>query len=43
MRIVAWLYRVVGHHLAAPLVYPIVSYFFLTDRAGRTASRAYLQ
>jgi len=43
MHLVAWLYRVVGHHLAAPLVHPIVAYFFLTDGAGRRASRAYLE
>lgn len=43
MRLVAWLYRIVGHHLAAPLVYPIVAYFFVTDGAGRRASRAYLE
>lgn len=43
MRLVAWLYRIVGHHLAAPLVHPIVAYFFLTDGAGRRASRAYLK
>lgn len=42
MRIVAWLYRTIGHRFAALLVYPIVLYFFLTDRAGRRASRAYL-
>jgi predicted LPLAT superfamily acyltransferase len=42
MRLVAWFYRWIGHRFAALLVHPIILYFFLTDRAGRRASRAYL-
>jgi len=38
-----WCYRVFGHTLCLPLVHGIVLYFFLTDRAGRRASRDYLE
>lgn len=37
-----WLYRHLGRAIARVLVYPIVTYFFLTDAAGRRASRSYL-
>jgi predicted LPLAT superfamily acyltransferase len=42
MRILAWLYRWVGWRAARLLVYPVVGYFFLTDREGRKASLDYL-
>ena len=35
MRITVWLYRTVGRRAAELLVWPIVAYFFLTDRAAR--------
>ncbi len=43
IRIVAWAYRWMGRAVARLLVYPVVSYFFLTDRTGRHASLRYLQ
>ncbi|HEX5068427.1 MAG TPA: lipid A biosynthesis acyltransferase [Myxococcota bacterium] len=43
MRITVWLYRTVGRRAAELLVWPIVAYFFLTDREARRASRAYLE
>lgn len=43
MRITVWLYRTVGRRAAELLVWPIVAYFFLTDRAARHASFSYLQ
>ena len=36
-------YRLLGRRLTLPLVYGIVTYFFLTDAPGRHASRAYLE
>jgi predicted LPLAT superfamily acyltransferase len=43
MRFTAWLYRHVGKGLARLLLYPIVAYFYLTDRRARTASLAFLR
>lgn len=43
IRFTAWLYRLLGHRVAQWLVYPIATYFFLTDAAGRAASRKYLE
>ncbi len=43
MRIMAWFYRRVGWRVAQLLLYPVVGYFFLTDRAGRRASLEYLK
>lgn len=43
MRFVAWFYRTIGHRFASWIVGPVVLYFFLTDRRGRAASRAYLE
>jgi predicted LPLAT superfamily acyltransferase len=43
MRITIWCYRRLGRPIARLLLYPIVAYFFLTDRAGRRASRRYLE
>ncbi len=43
MRITAWFYRLFGPQLASLFILPIVSYFFLTDRRGRRASRRYLE
>jgi predicted LPLAT superfamily acyltransferase len=43
MRFTVWCYRTFGPRPAALLVHAIVAYFFLTDTAGRRASRAYLQ
>jgi predicted LPLAT superfamily acyltransferase len=42
MRLTAWVYRFLGPRLAALLILPIVTYFFLTDPPGRRASRRYL-
>lgn len=36
-------YRLFGWWLSLPLVYAVVTYFFLTDRRGRAASRDYLE
>ena len=43
MRILAWFYRRVGWRAAHLLLYPVVAYFFITDRLGRRASIAYLR
>ncbi len=43
MRIVAWFYRWVGWRVAHVFVYPVVTYFFLSDRSGRCASLQYLR
>jgi predicted LPLAT superfamily acyltransferase len=43
MRIVAWFYRWIGWHVAHLFVYPVVTYFFLTDHAGRRSSLEYLR
>jgi len=43
MRFTLWWYRVFGHRLSLPLVYAVVTYFFLTDAPGRRASLAYLR
>jgi predicted LPLAT superfamily acyltransferase len=43
IRITAWSYRRLGRSLTLPLVYAIVTYFFLTDAPGRRASIAYLR
>lgn len=43
LRFAAWLYRTVGKRIAGLLVFPVVTYFFLTDPAGRRASLDYLR
>lgn len=43
MKFVAWYFRVMGRGPSLVLAHPIVAYFFLTDRAGRRASLAYLR
>lgn len=43
MRITVWCYRVLGRRACLALVYCIVSYFYLTDRAGRRASRRFFE
>jgi len=43
MRFTAWSYRRFGRRACVALVHAIVAYFFLTDRAGRRASVAYLR
>lgn len=43
MRFVAWLYRRVGKGIARLLLYPIVGYFYATDRRARAASLHYLE
>jgi len=43
IRFTAFCYRVLGRSLTLPLVYAIVTYFFLTDAPGRRASIAYLR
>ncbi len=42
LRFTAWLFRAAGRGPTQVLVTAIVGYFFLTDRAGRRASAAYL-
>lgn len=43
IRFTAWMYRILGRRLTLPLIYVVVTYFFLTDPAGRRASQAYLR
>lgn len=43
MRLTAWLYRYAGRGLARLLLFPIVGYFYLTDRRARAASLDYLE
>jgi predicted LPLAT superfamily acyltransferase len=43
LRFTAWLFRAAGRGPTLVLVTLIVAYFFLTDRAGRRASAAYLR
>jgi predicted LPLAT superfamily acyltransferase len=43
MRFTVGCYRVLGRRLALGVVHLVVTYFYLTDRAGRRASRAYLR
>ncbi len=43
LRVSVWCYRAFGRGAATALCHAIVAYFFLTDRAGRSASRAYLR
>jgi predicted LPLAT superfamily acyltransferase len=43
IRFTAWCYRVLGRRGCLPLVYAIVTYFFVTDTKGRRASLAYLR
>lgn len=42
MRVLFWLYRHGGHYVVYPVVYLVVLYFFLTRRATRRYSAAYL-
>ena len=41
--LIAWLARTVGRSPCRMLLYPIVLYFFLTDRPARRASAEFLQ
>jgi predicted LPLAT superfamily acyltransferase len=43
IRFTAWCYRRLGRRLSLPLVYAVVTYFFVTDARGRRASLAYLR
>jgi len=43
LRFTAFCYRALGRPVTLPLVYAIVTYFFLTDAPGRRASIAYLR
>jgi predicted LPLAT superfamily acyltransferase len=43
LRFSVWCYRTFGRGFATVLAHGIVGYFFLTDRAGRRASAAYLR
>jgi len=43
IRLMLWWYRVFGRLLTLPVVFLVVTYFFLTDAAGRRASFAYLR
>lgn len=43
IRFTAACYRVLGRRATLPLVYAVVTYFFLTDAPGRRASLAYLR
>jgi predicted LPLAT superfamily acyltransferase len=43
MRFVVWCYRLAGRRFCQLLIWPVVLYFFLTDRRGRRASLRYLR
>ena len=43
MRVTVWIYRTLGRPLARILLYPIVGYFYLSDRRARSASLHYLK
>ncbi len=43
LRFIAWFYRTLGRRLGALLLYPIVTFFLLTDRPARDGSRQYLE
>jgi predicted LPLAT superfamily acyltransferase len=43
MRFTVWAYRCLGRRASGWLALAIVSYFFVTDRRGRRASRRYLE
>ena len=43
MRIITWVYRRMGRPIARLLLYPIVGYFYLSDRRARRASLDYLE
>jgi predicted LPLAT superfamily acyltransferase len=43
LRFTVFCYRVLGRRASLVLVHAVVGYFFLTDRAGRRASRAFLR
>jgi predicted LPLAT superfamily acyltransferase len=42
LRLLVGLYRLLGRRACSLLVLPVMAYFFVTGRAGRRASRAYL-
>lgn len=42
LRLVVWLHRALGRRLTGVVVDAVVAYFYLTDGAGRRASRRYL-
>lgn len=42
IRLIVWLARVAGRRLCRVLLYPIVSYFLVTDATARRASREFL-
>jgi predicted LPLAT superfamily acyltransferase len=43
MQVLLKIYLVLGRHVLQVFLYPVVSYYWLTNRAGRQASRQYLQ
>ncbi len=43
MRITVWCYRLLGRRACLALVWCVVSYFYLTDRAGRRATRRFTE
>jgi predicted LPLAT superfamily acyltransferase len=43
MRVLLWIYRRFGRWTFRLFLYPVISYYFLTGRRARTASRQYLQ
>ena len=43
LRVVVGCYRLFGRPLAVALTHTVTTYFFLTDRKGRQASRSYLE
>ncbi len=43
LRFMLWFYRLFGRPLTRLLLYPVVVYFYLTDRTARKESRVYLE
>ncbi len=42
IRLMAWIYGTLGRRISELVLYPVVAYFFLRERASRRASRSYL-
>jgi predicted LPLAT superfamily acyltransferase len=43
MRTLLWIYRLGGRPIVRGFLYPVVAYYWLVNREGRTASREYLR
>ena len=43
IKILLWLYRWLGRHVILLFLYPIIAYFYLSNKKSRAASKLYLQ